>query len=113
MRIVCGLALLLAACSGSGPGASPNASTAGTSGAGPGPQDNGLPPDFISPECRAAGAQPGASPIRRLTRHEYDNTVVDLLANSSAPAQAFPDEEIGLGFTNNADVQTVSDLLVE
>ncbi len=87
----------------------------GTAGTGSGPQagSNGLPADFVSPECRAAGTQPGASPIRRLTRHEYDNTVADVLGDTSAPATKFTDEEIGLGFTNNAEVQTVSDLLAE
>jgi hypothetical protein len=112
-----GLLLLLAACSsevnkgdpgGSGPG------TAGSAAMGPATQSgNGLPSEFVSGECRAAGAQPGPTPIRRLTRHEYDHTVEDLLGDASAPARDFTDEEVGLGYTNNADVQTVSDLLAE
>jgi hypothetical protein len=66
-----------------------------------------------SQDCAKSPTQPGASPIRRLTREEYNNTVRDLLGDTTAPANAFVPEEIGLGFTNNADVQTVSDLLAE
>ncbi len=118
MRTVLGLGLLLAACSTNAPSqgpSDPGPATGGSGGVGSGPQvaPNGLPVDFVSAECRAAGSQPGASPIRRLTRHEYDNTVLDLLGDTSAPAKAFTDEEVGLGFTNNANVQTVSDLLAE
>src|SRR4029079_1640278 len=73
-------------------------------------------PDGIvrpSADCTKAGPQPGASPIRRLTRTEYNNTVRDLLGDTTAPAAQFTPEEVGLGFTNNAEVQTVSDLLAE
>lgn len=56
---------------------------------------------------------PGPSPIRRLTRTEYNNTVADLLGDATHPAQAFPDEELALGFTNNAVSQTTSSLLIE
>jgi len=70
-----------------------------------------LPP--ASDACRAAAAQPGASPLRRLNRTEYNNTVRDLLNDATAPASQFPDEEIALGFTNNADAQSVSGLLIE
>lgn len=37
-----------------------------------------------------AGANPGPSPLRRLTNDEYDATVADLLGDTSAPAAAFP-----------------------
>ena len=70
-----------------------------------------LPP--ASDACRNAAAQPGASPLRRMNRIEYNNTVRDLLNDATAPASQFPDEEIALGFTNNADAQTVSGLLIE
>ena len=65
---------------------------------------NGLPQDTVSKVCVNAGPQPGASPIRRLTRTEYNNTVHDLLGDTTAPATKFTHEEVGLGFTNNADV---------
>src|SRR4051812_9183980 len=50
-----------------------------------------------SSECQKAAVEPGPSPIRRLTIHEYNNTVRDLL-NTTSPANAFPEEERGLGF---------------
>jgi hypothetical protein len=67
----------------------------------------------VAAPCRAAAAQPGPSPVRRLTRAEYDNTVRDLLGDATAPARKFPQEEVVLGFTNNADGQSVSGLLIE
>ncbi|UJR82329.1 DUF1592 domain-containing protein [Sandaracinus amylolyticus] len=54
--------------------------------------------------------QPGSSPFRRLTRDEYDATVLALLGDESAPARAFPPDEDGLGFAVGA---TVSPLLAE
>jgi Protein of unknown function (DUF1592)/Protein of unknown function (DUF1588)/Protein of unknown function (DUF1587)/Protein of unknown function (DUF1595)/Protein of unknown function (DUF1585) len=71
------------------------------------------PLEPASDACRNAGAQPGASPLRRLNRVEYNNTVRDLLNDATGPASQFPDEEIALGFTNNADAQSVSGLLIE
>ncbi|NUO53385.1 MAG: DUF1592 domain-containing protein [Polyangiaceae bacterium] len=56
---------------------------------------------------------PGRAPIRRLTRFEYNNTVRDLLGDDTEPANAFPSEEIGNGFGNDADAQSVSSLLAE
>jgi hypothetical protein len=55
----------------------------------------------------------GRSPLRRLTRFEYNNSVRDLLGDTSSPAKAFPSEEIGNGFGNDADAQSVSGLLAE
>ena len=40
--------------------------------------------------------RPGPSPIRRLTRVEYDNTVRDLLGDDSHPSRDFPPEEEAL-----------------
>jgi len=56
---------------------------------------------------------PGRSPLRRLTRFEYNNTVRDLLGDDTQPANAFPSEELGNGFGNDADAQSVSSLLAE
>lgn len=48
---------------------------------------------------------PGRSPMRRLTRFEYDNAVRDLLGDTTRPARRFePDTEV-LGFDN----QTLGD----
>lgn len=62
-------------------------------------------------ECK--GIEPGPSPIRRMNRREYDNTVRDLLGDDSRPAQSFPTEEEALGFNNNADALVVTSLLAE
>ncbi len=54
------------------------------------------------------------TPLRRLTRFEYNNTVRDLFGTTTTPADAFPpDEEVTDGFSNNALVLTVSSLHVE
>ena len=63
--------------------------------------------------CGDGQVHPGPSPIRRLTRADYDNTVRDLLGDTTRPATAFPLEEEQYGFTNNAYVLTVSLLLAE
>ncbi len=51
--------------------------------------------------------------MRRLTRFEYNNTVRDLLGDTTRPADAFPPEEIGNGFGNDANALSVSRLLAE
>ncbi|MGB8223530.1 MAG: DUF1592 domain-containing protein [Polyangiales bacterium] len=53
------------------------------------------------------------TPIRRLTRFEYNNTVRDLLGDTSNPADVLPPEEEVAGFNNQAAALTSSDLLVE
>lgn len=53
------------------------------------------------------------TPIRRLTRFEYNNTVRDLLGDTTEPAEAFPPEEEIAGFNNQAGALTVSSLLAE
>ena len=63
--------------------------------------------------CTPASPIAGRSPLRRLTRTEYDNTVRDLLNDTSRPASSFPPEEETKGFLNNADVFTTTDLHVE
>jgi hypothetical protein len=61
--------------------------------------------------CESSG--PPRAPLRRLSRYEYNNTVRDLLGDSSAPAKDFPSEESGNGFGNDADSQSVSLSLAE
>ncbi len=53
------------------------------------------------------------TPLRRLTRFEYNNTVRDLLGDTTHPANVLPPEEEVQGFNNQAAALTVSDLLVE
>ncbi|WP_224242185.1 DUF1592 domain-containing protein [Hyalangium gracile] len=79
-------------------------------------------PEVPSPEqptgpeatsCPATAVQPGPSPLRRLNRFEYDNTVRDLLGTTLQPAKAFAPEEESLGFKNNAYALNVTLLHVE
>jgi hypothetical protein len=53
------------------------------------------------------------TPIRRLTRFEYNNTVRDLLGDTTNPADVLPPEEEVAGFNNQAGALTSSDLLIE
>lgn len=48
-----------------------------------------------------------------MTRAEYDNTVRDLLGDTSHPARSFAPEEEALGFHNNAQALSVNPLLAE
>ncbi|HVY31006.1 MAG TPA: DUF1592 domain-containing protein [Polyangiaceae bacterium] len=72
----------------------------GTGGAGSTPQS-----------CTAPS--PGASPIRRLTRFEYSNTLHDLLGTATRPGDALPPEQKGNGFGNDAASLSTTRLLVD
>jgi len=65
------------------------------------------------PSALCTSKQPGESPIRRMTRVEYDNTVRDLLGDTSEPAKDFVVEEEALGFNNQATALGVTQLLAE
>jgi hypothetical protein len=87
---------------------------------GPGGQPGEPPPPVVvtgpaagevEKACKVRDA--GPSPIRRLTRWEYDNTVRDLLGDTSRPAGRFPPDERGAGFTNDATNLSVSPLHIE
>jgi hypothetical protein len=51
--------------------------------------------------------------LRRLNRTEYDRTIADLLGVDLKPARDFPQDDVGAGFDNMADLLTVSPLLME
>lgn len=51
---------------------------------------------------------PGRATLRRLNRHEYANSVRDLLALDVDIADALPGDDSGYGFDNNADVLSMS-----
>jgi Protein of unknown function (DUF1592)/Protein of unknown function (DUF1588)/Protein of unknown function (DUF1587)/Protein of unknown function (DUF1595)/Protein of unknown function (DUF1585) len=53
------------------------------------------------------------TPLRRLTRFEYANTVRDLLKVDASAANDLPVDEVTDGFDNNAGVLTVSSLHAE
>jgi hypothetical protein len=65
-------------------------------------------------QCMSDGtSKPGRSPLRRLNLAEYKTTVRDLLNVDSTAANTFPPDNTGLGFSNNADVLSVTSLLAE
>lgn len=66
-----------------------------------------------NPQFAAEAIEPGVSPIQRMTRLAYNNTVHDLLGDETRPALLFPEEEEALGFNNNADALGVTELLAE
>jgi len=53
------------------------------------------------------------TPLRRLTKFEYANSVKNLLGVDPAPANDLPADEVTDGFNNNAGVLTVSSLHAE
>ena len=55
----------------------------------------------------------GGVTIHRLNASEYDNTVRDLLGDTSHPAAAFPPDDGADSFTNNADALSISPVLFE
>ena len=54
---------------------------------------------------------PGRVTMRRLNRSEYDNTVRDLLGDKSRPGRDFPEDDIGEGFDNIAEILSTSPIL--
>jgi len=86
--------------------------TAGVSGAaGDGAGGTGGMPVVL--DCSATA--PGRSPLRRLTTYEYNNTIRDLLGDTTNPGSALPaqvDSKQNL-FGNDADQQSPSALLIE
>src|SRR5690348_10104766 len=91
--VLTGGLLFLAACSGeigeTGRGTLGSGSSSRAGGLG-GPGGVGNPGD-----CSIH--QPGPSYVRRLNRFEYNNTVRDLLGDTTKPADDFPMEEKRLG----------------
>jgi hypothetical protein len=51
--------------------------------------------------------------LRRLTHSQYNQTVRDLLGDSSRPAERFPQEDFVNGFRNQIQAQSLSPLLIE
>lgn len=61
----------------------------------------------------AEGPRVRQTVLRRLTHSQYNQTVADLLGDQTQPARQFPTEDIVQGFTNNAEGQSISPLLME
>ncbi len=95
----------------------PGTGAPGTGAPGTGAPGTGvLPPGIpsIAPPMACKATTPGPSPIRRLTRREYGNTVRDLLIVTANPATGFaPEAQSLLGFNNTAVTQAVSPILAE
>ena len=56
---------------------------------------------------------PGVAPLRRLNRFEYNNTVRDLLGDTSNPANQFVPDGVAYGFDTLADSLVVTQELAE
>jgi hypothetical protein len=96
---------------GTGTGGSSNAGTTGSSGStgeSGGPGIAGRPSTEACPSTELP-----RTPLRRLTRTEYANTVADLLNVDASPAANLPADEVTNGYDNNAGVLTVSALHAE
>jgi hypothetical protein len=123
------LLLGLAGCTGSiseepgkreGPRPAPGASPAeGPAKGSPVVPDRELPSstraaDGFTIECGPNKACEGEdSPLRRLSNHEYLNTVRDLLGTQSDPTQAFAAETVIDGFDNNALTQLATEQIAQ
>ena len=82
-------------------------------GAVPSPRGGGADGGVGNPSLDCTAPEPGASPLRRLTHAEYDNTVRDLLGDGTRPAQGYAADANVNGFDNDASTQRVSPLLAE
>lgn len=69
---------------------------------GEGEDDDGDSSGGVDVDESCEALQLGPSPMRRLTRTEYNNTVRDLLQDDSHPADAFVADEVVGGFEANA-----------
>ena len=58
-------------------------------------------------------SNPGRVTIRRLNKIEYNNTIQDLFKIEITPADDFPNDEVGYGFDNIADVLSIPPILME
>jgi Protein of unknown function (DUF1592)/Protein of unknown function (DUF1588)/Protein of unknown function (DUF1587)/Protein of unknown function (DUF1585)/Protein of unknown function (DUF1595) len=55
---------------------------------------------------------PGVAPLRLLTHLQYDNTVADLLGDTTHPSSQFPAENVVLGFSNNVAANQANPSLI-
>ena len=72
---------------------------------------------WVENDCLTAPENAGGSVppvvIRRLNRHEYDNTIRDLLGLDLHLAATFPQDDIGFGFDNVGSALNISPIHVE
>ncbi len=104
-------------CSSGGVPSAPNNIAAGAGGTGAGVgagAGNGgvaAAPGTVTQTCPSQGLP--RTPLRRLTRFEYGNTLHDLLGADPSVANDLPADEVTNNFDNNAAVLTVSSLHAE
>jgi hypothetical protein len=113
---VCAAALSMASlvgCSGAIGDAPDFSHNKGPGGTGPDNPNIMVNPAEIPAQCMDGSLHSGRSPLRRVTRFEYSNTVRDLLGDTTSPGNGLPPEDIGTGFGNSADAQSVSSLLAK
>ena len=58
-------------------------------------------------------SDPGRVRVRRLNKVEYDNTIRDLVGVEGSFSKDFPADDVGHGFDNMGDVQSLSSSLLE
>jgi len=111
LRRVLGLAVAITALPACYQGLDGDRSDAGSGNASGGDDDDGEPQDrFPDTQALCEDADPSTAAVRMrlLTRYEYDNTVRDLLGDTTAPARAFAHENKSGLFENDAAVHQVS-----
>ena len=64
-------------------------------------------------EINANDLFPGVSPIRRLNRTEYRNTIRDLMGVDFNAEVVFPPDDTGFGFDNVSEAMSLSPMLIE
>jgi hypothetical protein len=107
-------ALLLAGCYGNSTQKISTSPPAPPAPAAPSPPETPPGGGHDPQDACAKGRDPGRVSLRRLNRAEYDNTVRDLLGDTTRPARDFPMDDISsAGFDNDADVLSMSPLLME
>jgi hypothetical protein len=97
----------------SGGGASGGGTNGGlTGGGGSGGAGSGTAGTGVSAACLQPTVRPGRALVRRLTSFEYNNTVRDLLQDTTQPAKDLPPEVLGNGFANDAAQQPTDEGLI-
>jgi hypothetical protein len=106
-RVDAGKGAVPTGAAGAGGGNGASASASGAAGS------IGIGQPLPSAEACAKSEDVVRTPLRRLTRTEYTNTVRDLLNVDVSAAADLPADEVTNGFDNNAGVLTVSSLHAE
>lgn len=107
---------LVIGCDGSAmtePGGSAKPGAAGSAGANAGTGGSAPSGGGSTPITTCVAPAPGAAPVRRLTRFELNNTIRDLLGDTTRAGDALPPELKGNGFNNDAASLTTSRVLVD